>query len=188
MAQTYLITKTDILEYRQISKSVRSDVLNMHIIDAQFTDVQKLLGMEFYNDLILNYSDTKYQTLLNGGTYEYNGTTYTNVGLKAVIVHYFYARYVLTGSQIDTAFGRVEKLSNDSEKVDYSGKKTVSKMNQQSAFTYWENVKLFLDRNNSDYELWNNNCIRKNGTFRISKINGNSDYKYKPLANRFSYD
>ena len=187
MAQTYLITRTDIAEYRQISNSVYDDVINMHILDAQFSDVQKLLGADFYNDLIQNNTDANYVTLLNGGTYVYQTVTYTNVGLKAVLVHYAYSRYILTGSQTDTPFGYVEKLNEQSEKVDINGKKTISKMNQQIAFNYWENVKQFLDRNASDYPLWENSCANYNQTFRISKIGGSTKGTI-PIRQRFKFN
>ena len=166
-----LITRDDISIYRQISSTPYDNVLNQNILDAQFLDIQSLMGSDFYNDLIRNYNDAKYTTLLDGGTYEYQGITYTNVGLKVVLVHYAYARYVLFGSQTDTPFGYVEKLNEQSERVSLESKKTMSKMNQQVAFNYWENVRLFLDRNSTDYPLWNDgNCRIKRGGFKISKI------------------
>lgn len=166
-----LITRNDIAEYRQITENVHATkVINQHIVDAEFMDLQKLLGSELYNDLKCNYTSTEYATLLNGGTYTYLGTTYTNVGLKVVLVHYAYGRYILQGSQTDTPFGYVEKLNDTSQQVSLEGKKTMSKMNQQIAFNYWENVKQFLDRNSTDYPLWDSNCMKRSGGFRISKI------------------
>ena len=171
MSQTILITRTDIAQYVQISDSIYDDVLNQHILDAQFSDIQKLIGSDFYNDLARNYTADNYQTLLNGGIYDYNGITYTNVGLKAVLVRYFYSRYVLFGGYTDTPFSFVEKLNDNSKIVDNNGKKTVSKMNEQMSFTYWENVKQFLDRNSSDYTFWDyENCINTRNNFRISRI------------------
>ena len=167
---TLLISRIDIAQYRQISDTVYDNVLNQHIIDAQFNDLQKLMGIDFYNDLIRNYGDVKYTTLLEGGTYTYQGVTYTNVGLKAVLVHYAYSRYVLFGGQTDTPFGYVEKLNNDSQQVSLEGKKTISKMNEQVAFNYWENVNLFLERNAATYPLYKTGCVTQNRTFRISKI------------------
>ena len=182
-----LINRTDIAEYRQISKSVPDKVLNQFINDAQFVDIQKLLGRDFYNDLIRNYTDANYQTLLNGGDYTYQSVTYTNVGLKTVIVHYAYARYVLEGSQIDTPFGDVLKLNPDSQPTSDGSKKTKAKSNQQTGFNYWENVLDFLDRNASDYSLWESSCVVKRGGFRISKIGGASK-GYPSTASRFSYE
>lgn len=169
---TLLINRNDFgTNNRQVTQSnYDTGALNQHISDAQFVDVQKLLGLDFYNDLIRNYTDIKYQTLLNGGSYVYNNTTYTNVGLKSVIVFYAYARYVLMGSQTDTPFGYIEKTTSDSVRVSEGGKKNMFKENQNIAFNYWENVRHFLDRNSSDYPLWEDNCFIKRGTFRVSKI------------------
>jgi len=171
-----LITRTDIAKYKQISKTADTtaiNTLNQFIDDAQFADLQPLMGSDFYNDMIRNYDNVVYQSLINGGDYEYNGTTYTNYGLKAVIVHYAHGRYVLNGSQIDTPFSYIEKLNSDgtSKQVSTESKKNTSKMSQQLAFNYWENVKAFLDRNETDYPLWTSNCnVRRSGGFRISKI------------------
>jgi len=165
-----LINRSDIAEYAQISDTVYDNVLKQHINLAQFVDVQKLMGVDFYNDMIRNSTDVKYTALLEGADYTYSGTTYTNEGLKSVLVHYAYGRYILHGSQTDTPFGYVEKLSQDSEKVDIAQKKSTAKMYQTTAFNYWENVKLFLDRNESTYPLWKNSCITQQRLFRIRKI------------------
>lgn len=167
---TLLINRTDIAEFRQISDTVYDDVLNQHIVDAQFSDLQNLMGINFYNDLIRNYTDANYVTLLDGGTYTYQGITYTNVGLKAVLVHYAYGRYIQFGSQTDTPFGYVDKLNQTSQPVSNDAKKTMAKMNQQVAFNYWENVNLFLERNAEDYPLYESGCVTQNRSFRISKI------------------
>lgn len=171
---TLLINRNDIADYKQISKTADAtsiNVLNQFILDAQFSDLQSLMGGDFYNDLIRNYTDANYVTLLNGGDYTYSGTTYTNHGLKAVIVHYAYSRYVLFGSQIDTPFSLVEKLNgNDSKQVSTDAKKTTAKMAEQLAFNYWENVQLFLERNSNDYPLYKSECVNRKKTFRFSKI------------------
>lgn len=165
-----LITRTDIALFKQISKSVYDDVLNPFISDAQFTDIQPLMGSDFYFDMIANATDANYVTLLDGGPYTYQGEDYTNVGLKAVIVHFSYARYMMFGSQVDTPFGFTEKTNENSNNVSVSGRKTIYKMNQQMAQGYWENVEMFLIRNADDYPKWASGCRPKTGTFRISKI------------------
>tara|TARA_R110000787_G_scaffold196468_1_gene307844 strand:- start:875 stop:1396 length:522 start_codon:yes stop_codon:yes gene_type:complete len=167
-----LITRDDFATNNRIisSSNFNTNALNQHISDAQFIDVQKLLGLDFYNEIVRNPTSTANGILLNGGDYIYNGTTYTNVGLKSVITFYSYARYVLFGSQTDTPFGIVQKQGQNSTEIDSGQKKIVSKMNQQTAFVYWENVRLFLDRNKANYSLWSDNCLTSNRVFRISKI------------------
>ncbi len=158
---------------RKITDSnYNNGTLNQHIEDAQKVDVQKLMGRDFFNDMIRNYTDTKYQALLNSGDYVYQGDTYTNYGLKSVITLYAYARYIVAGSQTDTPFGYIEKTNQDnsSARVDLDRKKTMAKSNEESAFQDWENVKDFLDRNATDYPLWNQSCIQKSGGFRFKKI------------------
>ena len=167
-----LINRADIAVYRQISDTVYDDVLNMHITDAQFVDVQGLMGSDFYNDLILNPTTTANIALLDSGSYTHQGITYTNHGLKSVIVHYAYSRYAMFGSVVDTPFSLVEKLNPDSRPVEQGTKKSIHKSNQQTAYMYWENVRQFLDRNSDDYPLWKNNCQKHNSGFRISKIDG----------------
>lgn len=167
-----LIDRNDFATNNRIisSSNFNTSALNQHISDAQFIDIQKLLGLDFYNELIRNPTSTANAELLIGGDYTYNGTTYTNVGLKSVITFYAYSRYVLFGSQTDTPFGLVQKQGQNSTEIDSGQKKTVSKMNQQTAFVYWENVKLFLDRNKEDYSLWGEGCFTSSRVFRVSKI------------------
>lgn len=188
MAVIQLIDRVDISGYRQISDTAYDKVLNQHINDAQFVDIQRLLGSDFYNDMIRNSTNANYVALLDGGDYAYQGITYSNYGLKAVLVHYFYARYVMFGDKTDTPFGFVEKLTPNSQGVDIANKKSLSKDSKDIAFNYWENVKDFLDRNADDYPLWKNNCVTYNRSqFKISKIGGGSGRRSGSIASRFKY-
>jgi hypothetical protein len=161
-----LITRSDIAAWRQISQSVHNDVLNMHIRDAEFLDLQDLLGATLYNAVVKTPAD--HTDLINGGTYEYNGVTYTNVGIKVPLVYFAYARYLRFGSQTDTPFGFVEKNAPESTPVDQNGKDIMYKYNQQIAYKYWQNVRAYLERTN--YPLYETECIVRGGNFRISKI------------------
>ncbi len=166
-----LINRTDIVEWKDISDTINDKVLNQHIYDAQFIDLQRLMGSQFYNDLERNYDNTVYQSLLNEGDYTHLSTTYFNAGIKRVLVDYAYARYVLLGSNRDTPFGLVVKQTNESVQTSIEDRKTIHKINQHSGFNYWENVVDFINRNSTDYPLWNEaECIVKRGSFRISRI------------------
>ena len=166
-----LINRTDIAEWKNISKTVNDEVLNPFIFDAQFIDLQKLMGSQFFNDLERNYDNVVYQSLLNAGDYTHLSVIYYNAGIKRVLVDYAYSRYVLLGSNRDTPFGLVVKQTQDSQPSSIEDKKTMHKMNQQSAFNYWESVVDFINRNETDYPLWNDaECVVKRGSFRISRI------------------
>ena len=167
MIQTLLINRAKIAEYKQISKSVFDDVLNSHIRDAQFDDVKPLIGERLYNAIVAD--QTAHATLLNGGTYTYNGITYINQGLKSVIVYYTYARYMMFGDVVDTPFSLVNKLNQgESQRVDYATKKSLYQINQNSAFNLWLSVRDYLIRTN--YALYENCLTAQNKTFNFSKI------------------
>jgi hypothetical protein len=168
MIQNKLVTRTDIALYKQISKTVYDDVLNAIIIDAQFQDVAPLLGERLFNDVMTNSGS--YTDLLDGSTYVYNGITYTNYGLKAVISYYVYARYVYYGSNIDTPFSIVNKLEgSNSQPISEKSKKDLYILNRDSAYKIWGSVDNFLRR--TKVELYTDSCKTKpNNTFKIRKI------------------
>jgi hypothetical protein len=168
MITTPLITRQEIQQYKQLSNSIHNDKLKELILQAQMVDILPLLGEQLYYDLLNNTEN--YTAILDGCIYDYNGITYTNVGLKAVLAHYTYARYSLYGDVIDTAFGLKEKLNADvSKSVDYPMKKTLYEHNCNYAFNLWLNLENYLMRNNvALYKLCSSNAKNKN--FKISRI------------------
>ena len=168
MIQTKLINLADMQEYHDVSDTTYTKVLQSMIIAAQLQDVAGLLGERLFNDVLNNTAN--YLPLLDGGVYTYQGVEYTNYGLKAVISHYTYARYLMFGSSKDTPFGFVEKLSGqDSRPTSDKTKKDLYGLNRDSAYTLWISVKNFLVR--TEEPLFINACKTKpNNQFRISKI------------------
>lgn len=168
MITTPLITRAEIQQYKQLSNSINNNKLNEMILQSQMVDLYPLLGEQLYYDILNNTQN--WTELLEGGIYEYNGITYTNVGLKAVLAHYAYARYALYGDVIDTAFGLKAKMNNEvSEKIDYPMKKTLYEHNCNYAFNLWLNVESYIMRNNIAMYF---KCGVKsdNKNFRISRI------------------
>lgn len=168
-----LINRTDIAKYRQISNSVFDDVLNSKILEAQMLDVAPLLGEKLFNSLMFD-PVAQHAALLNEGSYEHEGSTFYNYGLKAVIAHYTYARYQMFGGVIDTPFSQIEKLEgNESRPTSDKTKRDLYTINQQTAFSYWQSVEQFLIR--TDYDLYDTGgcgSINPPGRtgFNISKI------------------
>jgi hypothetical protein len=168
MITTPLITRAEIQQYKQLSSSVNTAKLNELILQSQMVDLLPLLGERLYYDLLQNPEDRT--ALLDGSTYDYNGITYTNVGLKAVLSHYVYARYSMFGDVIDTAFGLKAKLNTDvSERIDTGMKKTLYEHNCNYAYNLWLNVELFLTRTKEPlYTICGSQ--QKNKNFKMSRI------------------
>ncbi|MFL9845453.1 DUF6712 family protein [Flavobacterium rhizosphaerae] len=139
-----LITRNDIAAYRQMSKTGNDDKLNEIILDAQLLDLQPLIGEGLYNKLLESLQDL--EDLWNGGMYEFNGISYSNYGLKMVLVYFAYARYMMFSSITDTPFSIVEKLNPESRPAETTTKKTIYTLNRDVAFKIWDSVKNYLIR------------------------------------------
>lgn len=115
----------------------------------------------------INEGSLDYEDLLDGGTYDYKGVTYTNVGLKAVLASYVYARLIMFGDVINTPFGSVNKLNNETSKpVDLTTRKTFYQLNRNEAYNLWLNVERYMARTSfTGY----NTCRKNKNTFKISK-------------------
>lgn len=172
---TTLITLIDVQKYKQVSNSINTNKFNETVLQAQMVELLPLIGEQLYYNIQADASS--YTDILEGGTYDYNGITYTNVGLKAVISHYWYAYHAFYGDQVDTAFGFREKLNNDvSKQVSTTMKKTMFELNKRYAYNLWLNVEKYLIR--TDNEFYRCNTKPKLRSFRITKV-GSNDYKIR---------
>lgn len=161
-----LITRDDIAHYKQIAKTPHDAKLNEQIIDAQLLDLQPLIGERFFNKIIASPQD--YADVLNGGTYEHEGISYTNYGLSMVLTYFAYARYIMFSWVTDTPFSVVEKLGDNSRPADATTKKTLYTINREAAQQVWHNVHNYLVRTaHPDYIKA---CSSKAGGFRFKKI------------------
>ena len=167
-----LITKTDILTYRPISKSVRDALINPYIKDAERLDVRPLLGELLYRAIDKTPSNVEYIKILDPFEYTYGDYIYNHDGLKQVIALFAWSRYVYFGSNVDTGFGFVNKSTQDSEPVTIAGKKAVYLKERQTALEYWADIERYLDRNATTYPLWRSGACNngKISGIRISKI------------------
>lgn len=168
-----LITKSDILTYRDISKSVRDDKINPYIKDAERLDLRPLLGERLYRDMIANTTSQIYIDILDAKDYnDDNGEPRGHGGLKEILSLYAWSRYVMFGSFTDTSFGHVKKKTQDSEPLSYQEKKSIYTQDTQTALTLWGDVERYLNINSETYPLWKSGSCsqRTNRTFNISKI------------------
>lgn len=165
-----IITAEDLRNFKQISKSKGSsdEIIKQLILDSQIQDLAPLLGENLFNDIVLN--PDKHEDLLNGGEYLHNGITYINVGLKTVLIHYAYSRYVMFSNMVDTPYGFVEKLNpGNSQPISEKQKSSTYKINQDTAFTYFGSVQKYLERTN--YPMYKQNiCAPTKRGFRIYKV------------------
>ncbi len=162
-----LIVKADVAQYKQVTKA-NNKIMEQAIMDAELLDLIPLLGELLYIDLSANPASDKYKELLNKHAYTYNTYNYVSNGLKIVLAHLAYARYILFSGEIDTSIGLVEKNTQYSRTSEFIVKQRRSKIAEQIGYDYFRSVRDFLNRNESTYPLWN--CTNERRTFKFNKI------------------
>lgn len=159
MIQAQLITLADIRAVKSIALNINQEKeLIPYILEAQNFDLMKFLGVEFYVDLVNDFTASpsldKYQLLFNGGSYTSNGKSLYLNGLKSLLIYYVYRRYANNSNVIATPTGFVHKTNNYSENV---SEKTISRLVDNanaSALMLEDELRNFLNKNKADYPLW----------------------------------
>ncbi len=149
-----LITKNGVAGHLNTAIGVSETEFNKFIIEAQDLDIKKLLNELLYNDLLKNHTEAKYVTLLQGGEYQYQDKTYSFTGFGKVIAYYAYARFIRKGSFSSTSHGHVVKTTPHSKPLTAEERLIEYKTYRKEASELFQDVKNFLDRKSSDYDLW----------------------------------
>ena len=169
MIATKLVTKDDVRQFKDLSRSISDDLFNNLLLQTQIEDIGTLLGEKLFNDILSN--PTAYNDLLVGGSYILNGITYSNYGLKAVISYYLYARHIMFGNVKDTPFGAMVKVSGEgSAEPSQKMKDALYQANRQTAFTIWQSVENYLIRTKNVLFLQNKCQRNTHNTFKIGIV------------------
>lgn len=117
--------------------------------EVEINDLQKYLGTEFYQELKRNTSN--YALLLTGGSYDYNGITYTFGGLKSVCAYLLYAKYVRQSYITDTFSGMVAHTGDGFQRLSSAELANQESMYKEIAGTYWDECLAYLRTLNLTY-------------------------------------
>lgn len=90
-------------------------------------------------------TEDRFNNLLCGGTYTgCDGKTRRHFGLQRVMVHYAYGAYVYRHGYIDTPFGVVQKVNQDSVPAPLQELKSIMIENRNAAEQYWQMTRDYL--------------------------------------------
>jgi len=137
--------------------------------EVEYSELQSLLGIELYQDLISNVEEPKYLDLLNGKTFEYNKVNLSFKGLIFILAYLNYAQFVYQSQFANTFSGLVKKKRTESESTNLGEVGKFQKDNRQIAMQEFEIIKIFLNENADLYPLWN--CTKKRSPFKL-KLTG----------------
>lgn len=153
-----LITKQDVSSYLQTAIGIPDNIFNNYIYEAQEFDLKYLLCEDMYFDLLKNSTDQKYIDLINGKEYTYENKSYSFSGLGKVIAYFTYARFILKSNIVSTSHGFVVKNTQFSETVPLDERRVFYHNYRKEANIIFDDVKKFIERNNSIYPKCELNC------------------------------
>lgn len=173
-----LISISDFAPFKAISDNLNTTKkLVPYIVDAQQFDLKGLLGNPFYHSLAQDILDSPslqlYADLWNGSEWIFQGRTFRHEGLKTVLVHFTYARYVMNSNMEETAFGIVTKKEENSTPV--SDKTIQRKIDnaRSGAMAYWKDIEYYLNNNYTLFPLWNYYVIDRKKRSPVTAVEPN---------------
>lgn len=153
-----LIDKSDFTCVTQVARHCDWDQLSIYIREQQNLSLLPKIGSCLF-DKILSYSEgicikgdigsctdeesDVLRHLLIGGRYKAcDGTTKMHFGLKRSLVHWAYGAYIYRHGIVDTSYGAVQKMNQDSVPIDL---KDLSKLNVEHRSNAEYYFKMTLD-------------------------------------------
>jgi hypothetical protein len=141
--------------------------------EVENKELNTLLGLEFYQWILANFTDANVLLLLNGTTYTNNaGNSITFKGLLYVLAYLNFSEYVVESHISDTFTGMKKKNTAESEHLSLGEIKNIQNRNRGIALQEFEVIKDYLDVNYLTYTLWKpckSNKISKPYIYGIKK-------------------
>lgn len=146
-----IIKKDDFSCVGLVAKHCDLEKLCLAIEESKTFDLIPLFCFDFVNDVLskdLNIEGNEnYKSLWDGGIYEVENKSYSNLGFKKVWVYYAYARYLLINQYNDTANGTVSKENEWSKQVPIADIRSISNQYRDMGNEAFKSVQSYLCRN-----------------------------------------
>lgn len=158
-----LITQQELGKYRPTGK-LEGTRVDPFIMEAQLSDLKPVLNDALYLDFIKKVFDTgaggdytKYQELLKGKDWAYNGQTVRFYGVEPMLAYYSLARFCIGNPVNYVRYGMVQKSINQSEPVAPEVLREEVRNLKSVAVGYQNSLILFLQQNKVTYPLYSFN-------------------------------
>lgn len=155
-----LIDKNQVSQKLQVAIGYDLREYNTYINEAQEFDFKPLVSEDFYFELLANRNLPIWKKLIDGGNYDYNGRTYNFQGIGTVLAYFSYARFVMSCSAVSTSHGMVIKTTPNSQPLNLDERKNFYYKKKAEANTLLEDCVKFIERNITDYSVWNSDKVK----------------------------
>lgn len=155
MAESVLITIADVRNYRK-KVDLKIDDFDEFAGEIQRNNLRQLFGDALYYDFMNDdRTSGKYEELLNGKTYTYDGNTINYYGLKPMLCYWWLAKFITEGEIYHSQHGSIQFTNNPQQNFEETKqKRTVASSYMETAQNYANDVIQFLNQNSSTYPLW----------------------------------
>jgi|SRR3990167_3523945 len=156
MAETTLITISDVRNYRQISPTFDVNRFNSFLTGVQRENLKGLLGDALYFAFMADARTAGiYLDLLAGKSYLLNSETIQFYGLKPILAFWWLAVATREGDLFHSNMGAVQFTNNPQQNFETAKEKErIATGYMQSAQSYANDCIKFLNVNASSYSLW----------------------------------
>jgi len=139
-------TKEDVEKIMPVPDGyLKEDFEKIYIREAQELDLKPLLGEAFYLDLLKN----KLKFINN------NETTELYKKIIVVLSYFAYARFLYKSNVVASSHGIVIKKTDYSEPLSLEERKNFYYRYRKDAYTYFDELKAFLNKNAEEFPNWN---------------------------------
>lgn len=171
MAESALISITDVQAYREIDPKLNSGRFNSFVMQAQRTNLRNLLGAALYFDFFANITAPKYVALRDGESYTLNGETIQFYGIKPALIYWWLAIDTREGDLFQSAYGAIQLVNNPQQNFESAKEKErIAAGYMVTANQYANDIVQYLDAKSTTFPLWKS-VEKRSGTefitFRI---------------------
>lgn len=170
MAETNLISITDVRNYRQVDLKFDAIKFTSFCHEIQRKNLRNLLGDALYKAFM---SDNRiagiYADLLNGKDYSYNSDLITFYGIKPILAYWWLAITTREGDLFLGTIGAIQFVNNQQQSFETAKEKErIAAGYMETAQGYANDLIKFLNYNYTSYSLWKRENNESNSTEFIS--------------------
>lgn len=174
------LTKTEVEEFIPIPSSFDFDKrFGIFVTQANRIDLKRFLGVDFYNDVIINLSlaipPVQYSDLLDGETYtNKRGNDVIYEGLRPVIANFAISRFIEKQQVNVTRKSTTKKKNDHSEPVSDKQLNTISSDYRSLANSYLKELYDYLEARKDLFPVYAETCdvLRRSVKTKISISSG----------------
>ena len=166
------VTRTDFDDFRDFSKNITDEKINIFIRESQIIEIRGFLGEELFllmqedfDDLVPEFSEARFTQLWYGTNYVNNqGQSIRFNGYANSLIYFAYGRFLLQQQANVSRFGVQSLQDTVSEDVSQGHIRTKSKEALSMAIKYQQDTSQFLKSHKSEFPEYEENETKPKDT------------------------